>query len=112
MNLYVNFAVFIHPSHDMFTPPDHIAVREFAWGGMENWGLIVYSDEYLMYDPAIHGLSVKQDVSLIVNHEMAHQVCILNIRKLNCKSINASSTLVMGFPSKNHFFQRNRNSLF
>ena len=51
------------------------AVPDFRQGGMENWGLIVYGETDLLYDPRESSTRNKQNVALIVSHELAHQVC-------------------------------------
>ena len=39
---------------------------------MENWGLITYSELYLLYKEGVSALENKQLISLIVSHELAH----------------------------------------
>ena len=41
-------------------------------GAMENWGLITYSELYLLYKEGVSALENKQLISLIVSHELAH----------------------------------------
>jgi len=53
---------------------DHIAVPDFAAGAMENWGLITYLMRSLLYNPQESSVSDKQWVTLVVAHELAHQV--------------------------------------
>ena len=57
-----------------------IAIPDFAHGGMENWGLIIYSEATLLYKPGESSESTKKKVAGVVSHELAHQVC-WNIQK-------------------------------
>ena len=52
-----------------------IAIPDFAHGGMENWGLIIYSEATLLYKPGESSESTKKSVADVVSHELAHQVC-------------------------------------
>lgn len=58
-----------------FTVVDMIAIPGFAHGGMENWGLIIYSEATLLYKPGESSESTKKSVAGVVSHELAHQVC-------------------------------------
>jgi len=40
---------------------------------MENWGLITYQETYLLVDTHLTSQETKQEVALIVAHELAHQ---------------------------------------
>lgn len=51
-----------------------IAVPDFSFSGMENWGLIMYREAALLYQPGASSESNKQRVSAILSHELAHQV--------------------------------------
>ena len=42
-------------------------------GAMENWGLITYSEQALLYKPGVSALQDKQWVALVVSHELASQ---------------------------------------
>jgi aminopeptidase N len=52
---------------------DQIAIPGSFGDAMENWGAIIYTDPYLLYDPANSTDSTKQWVFEVVAHEMAHQ---------------------------------------
>ncbi|KAK2562234.1 Endoplasmic reticulum aminopeptidase 1 [Acropora cervicornis] len=52
---------------------DLIAVPDFAAGAMENWGLLTFRETYLLSDPASSSAADKQDVAIVVAHELAHQ---------------------------------------
>ncbi|MGT2929730.1 M1 family metallopeptidase [Streptococcus dentasini] len=50
----------------------HIALPDFSAGAMENWGLITYREVYLVVDDN-STVSSRQQVALVVAHELAHQ---------------------------------------
>jgi alanyl aminopeptidase len=52
---------------------DHVAAPDFPFGGMENAGLIVYTDTYLLADPTKASRDEKLTVAWVMAHEMAHQ---------------------------------------
>ena len=54
----------------------HLAVPDFGSGAMENWGLILYSEKALLFDPSTGTAARKQRVVEIIAHELAHQVCV------------------------------------
>ncbi|MET3105379.1 aminopeptidase N [Oxalobacteraceae bacterium GrIS 1.18] len=51
---------------------DSIAVPGGFQGGMENWGAITYTDQYLLLTPS-STMGIRQEVYSIQAHEMAHQ---------------------------------------
>ncbi|XP_070558850.1 aminopeptidase N-like [Ptychodera flava] len=52
---------------------DMPAVPIFAPGAMENWGLILYREVYIIYDPDEYTAARKKGVAAIIAHELAHQ---------------------------------------
>eukprot|EP00808_Paulinella_micropora_P009430 g1062.t1 len=52
---------------------DMVAVPDFSMGAMENWGLVIYREECLLYQEAEQGARDKQRVAIVVAHELAHQ---------------------------------------
>ena len=42
-------------------------------GAMENWGAITYIDNDLLFDPATSSPNTREEIYLVVAHEMAHQ---------------------------------------
>ncbi|CAM8961662.1 unnamed protein product [Rhodiola kirilowii] len=52
---------------------DMVAVPDFAAGAMENYGLVTYRDTDLLFDENHSAASNKQNVSISVTHELAHQ---------------------------------------
>lgn len=51
-----------------------VAVPDFSAGAMENWGLIIYRETALLYNPEENSAANKQRVAVVVSHELAHQV--------------------------------------
>jgi len=52
---------------------DQLALPSTGAGGMENWGMIIYNDNALLYDPERSAQSTQQHVFAVVAHEIAHQ---------------------------------------
>ena len=53
---------------------DMVAIPDFASGAMENWGLILYRETALLYDPGYNTEMRKHSVAGIIAHELAHMV--------------------------------------
>ncbi|XP_030623171.1 aminopeptidase N isoform X1 [Chanos chanos] len=51
---------------------DQIALPDFYFGAMENWGLVTYRETNLLYDPVISSNENKERTATIVAHELAH----------------------------------------
>ncbi|XP_050092413.1 aminopeptidase N-like [Anopheles aquasalis] len=54
---------------------DNVAIKnsDYAAGAMENWGLVTYADNTILFDPATQGESQQVQVVTIVGHEYTHQ---------------------------------------
>ncbi len=52
---------------------DLIALPDFEAGAMENFGAITYRETDLLLDPQTASAGAKQEVALVIAHEMAHQ---------------------------------------
>ncbi len=52
---------------------DQLALPSTGAGGMENWGMIIYNDNALLYDPERSAQSTRERVFAVVAHENAHQ---------------------------------------
>lgn len=61
-------APFPLPKLDMIAIPGN-----FAFNAMENWGAITYIDSALLFDPSTSSQQTREDVWMVVAHEMAHQ---------------------------------------
>lgn len=53
---------------------NHVAIRNFASGAMENWGLITYRETALLCDLATATHKEKKRVAEVIWHELAHNI--------------------------------------
>jgi len=51
---------------------DLIAIPDFNFGAMENWGLVTYREVCLLLDPKTSSTNAKENIALVVGHELAH----------------------------------------
>ncbi|XP_075998651.1 aminopeptidase N-like [Genypterus blacodes] len=51
---------------------DQIALPDFYFGAMENWGLVTYRETNLLYEPEISSNRNKETTVTIIAHELAH----------------------------------------
>ncbi|XP_069131189.1 aminopeptidase N-like [Argopecten irradians] len=51
---------------------DNIALPDFYYGAMENWGLVTYREAYLLYEPGMTTTSYLIFIAEIIAHELAH----------------------------------------
>lgn len=51
---------------------DMVAIPDFL-GAMENWGLVTYSENYLLVDPTLTSQRTKMETCYTVCHELSHQ---------------------------------------
>ena len=73
-----------------------IAVPDFAAGAMENWGLIIYRETALLYDPEVSSTGNQQWVAIVVSHELAHQVDqIVSNRKHSASNKSVHSYILL-----------------
>ena len=49
-----------------------MAVPDFSWSAMENWGLISFREDRLIFDAKIASTYQKQDLGVTTAHELAH----------------------------------------
>jgi tricorn protease interacting factor F2/3 len=52
---------------------DLIAIPDFAFGAMENWGAITFRENLLLYYPDITSKSGEERICEVIAHEIAHQ---------------------------------------
>ena len=62
-----------HPANGLASP-DQIGLPDFNAGAMENWGLVTYRENSLLFDPLSSSSSNKERVVTVIAHELAHQV--------------------------------------
>uniref|UniRef100_A0A182F8D8 Aminopeptidase n=1 Tax=Anopheles albimanus TaxID=7167 RepID=A0A182F8D8_ANOAL len=51
---------------------DLAAIPDFAMGAMENWGLITFREDYLLYQPGETTAQAQQSIAAVITHELAH----------------------------------------
>ncbi|XP_049534952.1 aminopeptidase N-like [Anopheles darlingi] len=51
---------------------DLVAIPDFAMGAMENWGLITFREDYLLYQPGETTAQAQQSIAAVITHELAH----------------------------------------
>ncbi|MFP3981282.1 MAG: M1 family metallopeptidase [Desulfobacterales bacterium] len=52
---------------------DLIAVPDFAFGAMENWGAITFRENLLLYDPQHTAVDGEERICEVIAHEIVHQ---------------------------------------
>lgn len=52
---------------------DHVALPDFSFGAMENWGLITYRERMLLAYPGETGQSTQETIAAVIAHETSHQ---------------------------------------
>lgn len=60
--------------HVNLIPSEQIALPDLNVAGMENWGLITYQEEGLLYEESVSSQLQKHMIVILIAHEMAHQV--------------------------------------
>lgn len=83
---------------------DHVALPDFSYGAMENWGLITYRETTLLADPATISISSKQYVATVIAHELAHQWFgnLVTMRWWNNLWLNESFATLMEYLAVDH----------
>lgn len=51
---------------------DMIAIKDFVWPAMENWGLIVFREDLLLFEPGVSSETNKYHIFKNIAHELAH----------------------------------------
>uniref|UniRef100_A0AAY4EEY7 Aminopeptidase n=1 Tax=Denticeps clupeoides TaxID=299321 RepID=A0AAY4EEY7_9TELE len=75
LNLTGSVLNFLETYYDIPYPlskSDHIALPDFYFGAMENWGLVTYKEANLLYDVTISSNGDRETTASIIAHEMAH----------------------------------------
>ncbi|NXQ09309.1 AMPN Aminopeptidase, partial [Vidua macroura] len=55
------------------TKSDQVGLPDFNAGAMENWGLVTYRENSLLFDAAYSSIGNKERVVTVIAHELAHQ---------------------------------------
>ena len=61
------------------SPTGMVALTNFQFGAMENWGLIVYREEFVLILPGYTSALAKAQIGSIIGHELAHNVTYLHV---------------------------------
>lgn len=63
---------------------DQVAVPDFDAGAMENWGLVTYREEYLLYNDTTATTRQRENIITIISHEYAVSsiICVWRTTKL------------------------------
>ncbi|OWA54223.1 Aminopeptidase N [Hypsibius exemplaris] len=56
------------------TKLDQVGVPDFVHNAMENWGLVLYREASLMYQPKVSTADQKRAVASLVGHELSHMI--------------------------------------
>ncbi|XP_076438167.1 uncharacterized protein LOC143277263 isoform X2 [Babylonia areolata] len=59
------------PYGDALSKIDNVAVPDFSFGAMENWGLVIYR-ENILYQPGVTSASNEFWMASVITHELAH----------------------------------------
>ncbi|KFB52689.1 AGAP003695-PA-like protein [Anopheles sinensis] len=52
---------------------DLVAIPDFAMGAMENWGMITFREDYLIYEDEYNTTAMaRQSIAAVVTHELVH----------------------------------------
>ncbi|KAK5575731.1 hypothetical protein RB653_006865 [Dictyostelium firmibasis] len=87
------------------TKADHIAIPDFTFGAMENWGLITYRESILLTSDKTT-LRTKQRIANVIGHELAHQWFgnLVTMEWWSQLWLNEGFATFMGYLSTHHLF--------
>lgn len=69
LDFYQNYFEIQYPLKKL----DLVAIPDFEAGAMENWGLLTFREETLLYDGNTSSVADRKLVTKIIAHELAHQ---------------------------------------
>ncbi|XP_019531218.3 aminopeptidase N [Aedes albopictus] len=59
--------------YDHMPTMKQFAIPDFAAGAMENWGLVTYREQYLLFNSELSTYRTKTNIATVIAHEYAHQ---------------------------------------
>jgi aminopeptidase N len=62
---------------------DLLAVPDFSSGAMENWGLVSFREDRIMFDEKIVSILQKQQLGETMAHEIAHFCRTIDARRFS-----------------------------
>jgi len=85
---------------------DMIAVPDFAFGAMENWGAMTFRENLLLHDPQVTSRSGEQRICEVIAHEIAHQWFGNLVTPADWKYLwlNESFATFFGFGVVDHYY--------
>ena len=85
---------------------DLIAVPDFAFGAMENWGAITFRENLLLYFPGVTSKSGEESICEVIAHEIAHQWFGNLVTPMDWKYLwlNESFATYFGYGVVSHYF--------
>ncbi|UJR08425.1 hypothetical protein I4U23_012695 [Adineta vaga] len=66
------FANYFNTSEPITPKIDLLAIPEFGSGAMENWGLVTFREDRLIYDEKVVSTADKHELGETISHELAH----------------------------------------
>lgn len=66
-------------SGDVYFFADLVSVPTMSFGGMENWGLITYQPNRLLFDETQSDSEDRMDLAVTISHEILHNVSTLTV---------------------------------
>lgn len=65
------FATYLDVPYDL-PKIDNVAVPDFGTGAMENWGMVEYREEYLLFDEKKSTTKTMLGIAMKIGHEFTH----------------------------------------
>jgi len=83
-----------------------IVIPEFSSAAMENWGLIVVRESFLIYDPKESSTNIQEHVAAIMAHELAHQWFgnLVTMKWWNDIWLNEGAATFLQYKAVNHIW--------